>query len=115
MSVAYDDTGGRAEWTVPAGDPISKTWTITEGATPVDVSGATLTGVIRATADPDSTLVATFTMSKPAVADDNAVKALVAAGIAAPGAYYWAVKVELADGETVLRGQGPFIVTRPTV
>jgi hypothetical protein len=115
MAAVYDDTGGGAEWRVKAGDPIAKTWLVTEKddagvEVAVDVSGATLTGAIRRLEDSTSTAVATFTMSKPAVSGSNAVKALVAAGIAAPGPYFWAIKVAMGDGETVHRGQGPFIV-----
>lgn len=109
MSVRYDDTGPEVEWFVKANDPIVKTWLLTDDNGPVDVSGATLTGAIRATEDHTETAVATFTMSKPTVTDDNAVKALYSAGLAA-GTYWWAIKVAMSDGETVLRGQGPLIV-----
>lgn len=110
MSVRYDDTGPEVEWFVKANDPIVKTWLITdEDGAAVDVSGATLTGAIRTAEDSTLTATATFAMSKPAVADDNAVKALYAAGLAI-GTYWWAIKVAMADGETVYRGQGILIV-----
>lgn len=111
MTFRYDDSGPEVDWFVKANDPIVKTWLLTDSDTgaAVDVSGATLTGAIRTAEDHTLTASATFTMSKPAVADDNAVKALYAAGLAA-GPYWWAIKVAMADGETVYRGQGRLIV-----
>jgi hypothetical protein len=106
----YDDTGGVAAWRVKAGDPIVKTWLVTEDTTAVNVSAATLTGAIRRIEDSTSTAVATFTMSKPTVTDNNAVKALLSAGIDTPGTYFWAIKVAMSDSETVYRGQGPLVV-----
>lgn len=113
MAVRYDDTGpDDVEWFVKIGDPIVKTWLVTNADTgaAVDVSGATLSGAIRTTEDHTVTATATFTMSKPTVTDDNAVKALYSAGLSTAGSYWWAIKVAMADGETVYRGQGRLIV-----
>jgi len=111
MGVRYDDTGDEVEWFVKAGDPISKTWLVTDDdGVAIDVSGATLTGAIRTSEDSTLTATATFTMSKPSVSGNNAVKALLSAGISSAGSYWWAMKVAMADGETVYRGQGPLIV-----
>lgn len=114
MSVRYDDTGpDDVEWFVKAGDPVSKTWLLTDPndpTQPIDVSTATITAVVVNSATDFGTPVATFTTSKPSVADDNAVKVLLSSGVATVGSYWWAVKVALADGETVYRGEGPFIV-----
>ena len=111
MGTRYDDTGPEVEWFVKVGDPIVKTWLVTDDSgVAVDVSGATLTGAIRTSEDSTLTATATFTMSKPAVADDNAVKALLSSGLSTAGPYWWAIKVAMADGETVYRGQGPLIV-----
>jgi hypothetical protein len=111
MGTRYDDTGPEVEWFVKAGDPIVKTWLVTdEAGVAVDVSAATLTGAIRTSEDSTLTATGTFTMSKPTVTDDNAVKALLSAGLSSPGSYWWAIKVAMSDGETVYRGQGPLIV-----
>lgn len=112
MVVRYDDTGpDDVEWFVKADDPIVKTWLLTdiETGAAIDVSAATLTGAIRTSEDHTLTATASFTMSKPVVADDNAVKALYADGLS-EGRYWWAIKVAMADGETVYRGQGPLII-----
>lgn len=108
---AYDDSGGEVDWYVKAGDPIVKTWLITDddGAA-VDVSAATLTGAIRTSEDSTLTATGTFTMSKPSVTGNNAVKALLSAGVSTPGTYWWAIKVAMSDAETVYRGQGRLIV-----
>lgn len=111
MPVTYDDTGPEVDWFVKAGDPIVKTWLVTDdNGDPVDVSGATLTGAIRTAEDHTLTATASFTMSKPTVTDDNAVKALYSAGLSSTGTYWWAIKVAMADGETVYRGQGRLII-----
>ncbi len=113
MGARYDDTGpDNVPWSVKLGDPIVKTWLITDDDTgaAVDVSGATLTGAIRASEDSTLTATATFTMSKPSVSGNNAVKALLSSGISTAGTYWWAIKVAMSDGETVYRGQGPLIV-----
>lgn len=109
---SYDDTGPEVTWSVKAGDPITKTWLITDADTgaAIDVSAATLSGAIRAAEDSDLTATATFTMSKPAVAGDNAVKALYSDGIDTPGTYWWAIRVLMSDSETVYRGQGHLVV-----
>lgn len=110
--MAYDDSGPEVDWYVKAGDPVTKTWDITDSDTgaAVDISGATLTGAIRTSEDHTVTATATFTMSKPSVSGNNRVKALLSAGVATPGTYWWAIKVAMADGETVYRGQGRLIV-----
>jgi hypothetical protein len=111
MGTRYDDTGPEVEWFVKLGDPIVKTWLVTDDSgAAVDVSAATLTGAIRASEDSTLTATGTFTMSKPSVSGDNAVKALLSAGISTVGSYWWAIKVAMSDGETVYRGQGPLIV-----
>lgn len=111
MGTRYDDTGPEVDWFVKLGDPIVKTWLVTdEDGAAVDVSAATLTGAIRASEDSSLSATATFTMSKPVVAGDNAVKALLSSGISTAGTYWWAIKVAMSDGETVYRGQGPLIV-----
>jgi hypothetical protein len=113
VTVRYDDTGPEdVPWFVKLGDPISKTWLVTDASTgaAIDVSGATLTGAIRTAEDSTLTATATFTMSKPSVSGSNAVKALLSAGLASAGSYWWAIKVAMADGETVYRGQGTLIV-----
>jgi hypothetical protein len=112
MTARYDDTGpANVPWFVKVGDPISKTWLITdENGAAVDVSGATLTGAIRTGEDSTLTATATFTMSKPSVSGNNAVKALLSAGISTVGSYWWAIRVAMADGETVYRGQGTLVV-----
>lgn len=111
MGVRYDDSGPEVEWFVKLGDPIVKTWLVTdEDGAAVDVSGATLTGAIRTAEDSTLTATATFTMSKPSVSGNNAVKALLSAGLSTVGTYWWSIKVAMADGETVYRGQGPLIV-----
>lgn len=103
---AYDDTGAVAAWSVKAGDPISKTWTVTVDGTAVDLTGSTLSGAIRTREDSSLAAVATFTMSNPTTSQ---VRAAFAAGISEPGSYWWAIRVQTASGE-VWRGQGPFIV-----
>ena len=111
MGTRYDDTGPEVEWFVKVGDPIVKTWLVTdEDGAAVDVSGATLTGAIRASEDSTLTAVGTFTMSKPSVSGDNAVKALLSGGVSTAGTYWWAIKVAMSDSETVYRGQGPLVV-----
>ena len=111
MGTRYDDTGPEVEWFVKLGDPISKTWLITdEDGAAVNVSAATLTGAIRTSEDSTLSATATFTMSKPSVSGNNAVKALLSAGMPTAGTFWWAIKVAMSDSETVYRGQGPLIV-----
>lgn len=110
--VRYDHTGDDdVEWFVKAGDPIVETWLLTDPDTgsAIDVSGATLSGVVLPERDGTATPAATFTMSKPSVTGSNAVKAKYAAGLTA-GRYWWAIKVAMSDGETVYRGEGPLVV-----
>lgn len=113
MAVRYDDTGpDDVEWFVKAGDPVTKTWLLTDPdtGTAIDVSTATITAVVVNSPTDYGTPVATFTTSKPSVTDDNAVKVLLSSGVATVGRYWWALKVAMADGETVHRGEGPFVV-----
>jgi hypothetical protein len=111
MGTRYDDTGPEVDWFVKIGDPIVKTWLVTdEDGAAVNVSAATLTGAIRASEDSTLSATATFTMSKPSVTGSNAVKALFSAGLPTAGTYWWAIRVLMSDGETVYRGQGQLIV-----
>lgn len=103
----YDDSGPVVPWTVKAGDPIVKTWTVTVAGSTADLTGATLTGYIRTAENAGGSPAYTFTMSSPSA---GKVKAKLSSGIATTGRYWWAIKVALANGETVWRGQGPLIV-----
>lgn len=102
----YDDTGPIVPWSVKLGDPIMKTWAITIDGVALDISSATCTGAIRPSEDSTVTATATFTMTKPT---SSSLKAYLAAGISTVGTYWWAIKVDMGDGN-VYRGQGPLIV-----
>ena len=102
----YDDSGPVVPWVVKAGDPIVKTWTVTVAGSAANLSGATITGAVT-TKEAGGTSAATPTMTSPSA---GKVKFKVAGGISTPGVYWWSVRVLLADGETVWRGQGPLNV-----
>lgn len=104
MTVKYDDTGPVVGWSVKAGDPIVKTWSVTGAAS---LSGATVTAAVRPSEDHTATATATFTCTTPT---STSVKIVIPGGISTPGRYWWALRVAMPDGETVYRGQGPLIV-----
>lgn len=99
----YDDSGPEVPWNVKAGDPIVQTWAVTDtnSGAAITVSGATATGKI--TDIEGSATLYSLTMTYPTA---SSVKAKYAAGISTPGRYWWSIRVLMADGETVYRGQG---------
>ena len=101
---SYDDTGPVVPWRVKAGDPIVKTWTVTVDNVPLTVSGATATG--RVSESEGGATVQAFTVTYPSA---SSVKVSYPAGLTA-GKYWWALRVLMADGVTVYRGQGPLVV-----